>query len=241
MAGPGFKEPLTPPPPAPSQPEEPPEATDELQTEPTGLRGRVERLRQLASGRRRPFGSTEGRRHQPRGMTRRSWASSETAAFTDLVALGLRETTRQLDYGLGERTGRDLVMTADECYRIAGPLAGVLLERAPEGGLVEQVVERAGEGGAVIGLAGYLLRVLRRRPGGAVEAEELHEEVVQRLVHERKDRRGARFAGRIFGLGGERPGDEGGQEAAEPEAPQARLRRLAGVPEPTSLEDVGPV
>ncbi|MDA8292264.1 MAG: hypothetical protein M0Z33_11395, partial [Actinomycetota bacterium] len=137
---------------------------------PGGLRGRVEQIRQLATGGRSPLGSAEGRDHPPRPTPSRSRDSSDAARVTDALAVGFRQVTKALDWALGDRIGRDFTATAAECYEVAAPAAGYILEQIPETGPLAGIEQRAGLVGAAFALLGYGARVSFRRPGGNAEA-----------------------------------------------------------------------
>lgn len=159
-------------------PEDPQNLTDRL-------KARVENLREMGRGRKPPLGSPEGRQHL--ASPRSSRGSSDESRFVDASALGVHEVTTFVDWGLSKRFGdADFVATAEECYAIAAPLAGYLLDRIPEEGPLAEIVERAGLIGAGIAAAKWLARaVLMKKPGGRSEVEALHDRAVDRLVNAR--------------------------------------------------------
>lgn len=173
------------------EPEAPPAARqaarEAIEDRTRTLRDRVSHLREMATGGRRPLASPEGDRHQPRGETKRSWASSEKAGVVDLLAIGIRQVTEWLDWGLAKRMPeRDFVTTAREAYAIAAPAATFVLDHIPEGSALEGVVEHAGIAGAGVTAVGYATRALSGRPGGREESEALKERVAKRLAGGRR-------------------------------------------------------
>lgn len=190
-------------------------------TSPRGIRERVERIRQLAAGKNRPLGSPEGPAHRAR-PERSSRGSSDERRVVDGTAVVIRQVSTWIDWaGARYRPGADFVATAEECYAIASPLAGYILDRIPDEGPLAEVAERAGLLGAAIGVVTWFGRAVFGRPGGRAESEALHERVVDRLRRTRQ--KGADVVR-------ETTDQESGESEAAP-----RYSEMIGV------EDVGPV
>lgn len=149
--------------------------------DPHRFQSRIDRLRDLAAGRSRPLGSPEGPAPELPNPRSKSQDSSKERRVVDTLALGVRQATKALDWSFGERLERDLIATSEECFAIAGPLAGELLDRIPETGPLAEMVEHAGGVGAGIGVASYALRVAFDKPGGRAESVELQERLVRRM------------------------------------------------------------
>jgi hypothetical protein len=100
------------------------------------------------------------------------------------LAVGIRTAGKVASFTFGRFLPEaDLVPTADECYSIAGPLAGYMLDRVPEAGPVAGVLERAGLFGAIAAGVGWFLRaVVFGQPGGDAESEALRDGLEARMA-----------------------------------------------------------
>lgn len=150
--------------------------------EPRGWRAKVDRLRSLGNGEKRPLGSPEGPGHTASPPPSRSPGSSNERRVVDACAVGVRQLSSWVDWFMSRRfPDKDFIATSEECYAIASPLAGDILDRIPESGPLAEMAEHAGAVGAGLCTVSWLVRAGTGRPGGRVESEELQERVVRRL------------------------------------------------------------
>lgn len=211
----GFRQPATPPPqptpgqdPAPASPQQgPPPPQD-----PPSLRGRFDRFRSRA-GASRPLGSPEG---DSRGRVQTTRTSSPVSTkrkrrTLDACATTIRGATVILDRFLGSEE-RDLVATANECYEIAAPIAGYVIDRYEESAVIATVVERAGLIAAGVRAGAYAVRAFLGAPGGRVEVQEAAERQQARMSHAER----------------QREAEEAGEEET---VPDHRYRDLVTVPD----------
>jgi hypothetical protein len=172
-----------PPPPGATTESPPSSEPPREEPQPRGWRDRIGAFRDRATGGRRPVGSPEDEDRRRSRLTSSSRVSSKAKRRTvDGCATGVRSITLLFDQHFGTEE-RDLVATADECYEIAAPIAGYLLDRFEESETIATVVEYIGPGAAVVRLGAYLGRAFTGQPGGRVEVELAREGQRRRMSH----------------------------------------------------------